>query len=78
MKKRLLREGVFQRKCYGCDLTEWMGRPIPIELEHKNGDSTDNRLENLTLLCPNCHALTETYRAKNVKPRWWNGQTRRT
>jgi hypothetical protein len=42
-----------------------MEQNIPLELEHKNGNNTDNRIENLTLLCPNCHALTETYRGKN-------------
>jgi hypothetical protein len=75
LKKRLLDERLLERKCYECGLTEWKNQPIPLELEHKNGNNTDNRLENLTLLCPNCHALTPTYRAKNMKPRWWNRQT---
>jgi hypothetical protein len=56
LKNKLLREGLFERKCYGCGLREWQGQPIPLELEHKNGKRSDNRLENLTLLCPNCHA----------------------
>ena len=42
---------------------------IPLELHHVNGDNRDNRLENLQLLCPNCHALTNTYRGKNNKSR---------
>jgi hypothetical protein len=67
LKNRLLDEGVFERKCYRCGLSEWLGQPIPLELEHKNGNSSDHRLDNLTLLCPNCHALTETYRGKNIK-----------
>ncbi len=67
LKNRLLDEGIFERRCYGCGLSEWLGQPIPVELEHKNGNSSDNRLENLTLLCPNCHALTETYRGRNIK-----------
>lgn len=65
LKKRLLKEKQFERKCYNCNNTEWLGNPIPIELEHKNGNNRDNRKENLTLLCPNCHALTPTYRGKN-------------
>ena len=65
LKKRLFNEGVFQRKCYQCERTEWNGQPIPTELEHINGVNTDNRLENLTILCPNCHAQTDTYRGKN-------------
>lgn len=65
LKNRLLKENIFERKCYVCNLTEWMDKQIPLELEHINGDRMDNRKENLTLLCPNCHAQTETYRGKN-------------
>ena len=67
LKNRLIKEKDFQYKCYNCNLTEWMGKPIPIELEHINGIHTDNRIENLTFLCCNCHALTDTYKGKNVK-----------
>ncbi len=42
------------------------GRPIPLELDHINGRRDDNRLDNLRILCPNCHAQTETYRGKNI------------
>jgi hypothetical protein len=67
LKTRLLLKGLLQRRCYRCGLTEWLGQAIPLELEHVNGDRSDNRLENLTLLCPNCHALTSTYRGKNKR-----------
>lgn len=67
LKKRLIREGLFEEICYNCKLTEWCGSKIPLELEHKNGINNDNRIDNLTLLCPNCHALTSTYRGKNIK-----------
>lgn len=66
LKKRLIKEKIFESKCYRCNLTEWLDNPIPLELEHINGNSLDNTLSNLTLLCPNCHALTPTYRAKNI------------
>lgn len=65
LKNRLLAEGIFQHQCVSCKLTEWLERPIPLEIDHINGDRRDNRLENLRLLCPNCHALTETYRGRN-------------
>ena len=67
LKLRLIREGLFEPKCYNCNLTSWRGHPVPLELEHKNGNPQDNSLDNLTLLCPNCHALTATYRGKNKK-----------
>ena len=66
LKKRLLEEDFFKYKCYGCQLTEWLNKPIPLELEHINGNHLDNSLDNLTLLCPNCHAATSTYRGKNI------------
>lgn len=65
LRLRLLREGVKKHQCESCLLTEWFGDPIPLELDHINGQRHDNRLENLQLLCPNCHALTPTYRGKN-------------
>jgi len=65
LKLRLIKEGYLIRKCYKCGNTEWMGEPIPIELEHINGNHFDNSLSNLTLLCPNCHAQTSTHAGKN-------------
>lgn len=67
LKKRLIREKYFEHKCYCCGNTEWMGKIIPLELEHINGINTDHSLINLTLLCPNCHAQTSTYRGKNKR-----------
>jgi len=50
-----------------CGLTEWLGEKIPIELHHINGDRNDNKLENLQILCPNCHTFTDNYRWKGTK-----------
>ena len=64
LKNRLIKEGYFESKCYNCNLIEWLGQPIPIELHHKDGNVENNLLENLTILCPNCHTLTDNYRGK--------------
>ena len=67
LKNRLLKEGLKERRCECCGLEKWLDSSIPLELHHINGDNKDNRLENLQLLCPNCHALTDSYRGKNNK-----------
>ena len=53
-------------RCECCGNTEWMGKPIALELHHVNGIKDDLRVENLQLLCPNCHAFTDNYRGKNI------------
>lgn len=67
VRQRLLEEGYKEHKCECCGLTEWLGNPIPLELHHKDGDRDNNVIENYSLLCPNCHALTDSYRGKNSK-----------
>lgn len=67
LKIRLIRAGIFEEKCYNCGNTIWMGKPIPLELEHTDGDKRNNSIENIKLLCPNCHAQTKFYRGKNIK-----------
>lgn len=66
LKNRLIKEGIFDWICSKCNLTVWLDKKIPLELDHINGDNSDNSLKNLRLLCPNCHAQTPTYRGKNI------------
>lgn len=65
LRIRLLEEGVFTAVCSSCTLQEWLGNQIPLELDHIDGNSRNHKLDNLRLLCPNCHALTPTYRGRN-------------
>lgn len=69
LKKRLLNEGILVYKCSNdkCNINRtWLGGDISLHLDHKNGDNLDNRIDNLRLLCPNCHSQTETYAGKNI------------
>lgn len=66
-KKLLFRLGLKTNKCECCGLTEWLGKPISCELHHINGDHTDNRIENLIILCPNCHSQTDNYAGRKNK-----------
>lgn len=62
LKKRLLDAGLLINRCVLCGLEgEWNGRSIVLQLDHINGKSTDNRIENLRMLCPNCHSQTDTF-----------------
>ena len=65
LRQRLIDEGLKQARCERCGLDAWQGELLPLTLDHINGDPTDNRLTNLRILCPNCHALTETWCGRN-------------
>lgn len=68
LKKRLLQDGLLVNQCYICgQLPEWNGKPLILQLDHINGISNDNRLENLRILCPHCHSQTETFAGKRFK-----------
>lgn len=70
LKARLFRKGIKEARCEICGWAEKSedGR-IPLELDHTNGNSRDNRLKNLRILCPNCHSLQPTHRGRNTKER---------
>ena len=76
LKKYLLAEDIFKPTCSSCNLSNWLTGSIPLELDHIDGDNSNNELSNLRLLCPNCHALTSTYRGKNKKNNGGDGRTR--
>lgn len=65
VRKKLLDEGYKEYRCECCQLTEWLNEPIPLELHHRDGNRFNNELNNFQLLCPNCHAKTDSYRGKN-------------
>jgi 5-methylcytosine-specific restriction endonuclease McrA len=67
LKKRLLRAGLLPSHCQECGLEDWRGRGISLELHHINGHGKDNRLENLALLCPNCHSQTDSWGGRNSR-----------
>lgn len=64
LKKRLFREGVKEYRCEKCGISEWNNEPIILELHHINGNHNDNHLENLQILCPNCHSQTVSFAGK--------------
>lgn len=67
IKLNLFRRGLKDKQCEKCRRKKWLGNDLPLELNHINGNDRDNRLENLEILCPNCHYFTPNYKSKNKK-----------
>ena len=67
LKGRLLGEGLKEHRCENCGISDWLGEPLSMALHHVNGDGRDNRLENLMLLCPNCHAQTPNFSGRALR-----------
>lgn len=67
VRNKLVKEGHWVYQCYNCKISDWDNKSLTLQLDHINGINTDYRLENLRLLCPNCHSQTDTYCGKNVK-----------
>lgn len=61
LKQKLLEDGLKENKCERCGISEWQGKPIVCQLHHIDGDETNNELDNLQMLCPNCHSQTDNY-----------------
>lgn len=69
IKPEHMKQAIIHLRGHRCELclnTEWQNLPIPLEVHHLDGEHLNNELENLQLLCPNCHALTENWRGKNI------------
>jgi len=67
LRLRLFKEGIFEKKCYTCNHDTWNELPIPLELDHIDGNHENNNLSNLRIICPNCHAQTKNHAGKNKK-----------
>lgn len=63
---RLIQEKLKEAKCERCQLTEWNGELIPLELHHIDGNNSNHKYLNLEILCPNCHSLTETHSTNKI------------
>lgn len=75
IKKIILKENLLPYICARCgNQGVWNGKPLNLQLEHKNGNNIDNRLENLEFLCPNCHTQTDTYGSKNTQQKIFNSR----
>lgn len=57
LKEKLFRENIKKQECELCGLSEWLGEPLTLELHHKDGNHFNNELDNLQILCPNCHSI---------------------
>lgn len=66
LRRRLLADGLKAARCERCGIEDWLGEPLTLALHHINGRNHDNRLENLQLLCPNCHSQTENFAGRNA------------
>lgn len=68
IKRKLFEAGMMENVCSSCGLgPEWNGKPITLQLDHINGVGDDHRIENLRILCPNCHTQTDSFAGRNLK-----------
>jgi len=66
LKLKLLDAKLLEYKCSECEILDWNGKPLSLQLDHIDGCNTNNRLDNLRILCPNCHSQTSTFAGRNI------------
>jgi len=71
LKLKLISEGIKEKKCESCGLSKWNGKEIPLELHHVDGNRFNNELNNLQIICPNCHAQTDNFCSKKYKKKYF-------
>jgi hypothetical protein len=77
LKSRLFTTGLKENRCERCGIAEWRGKALAMALHHINGNRRDNRLQNLSLLCPNCHSQTPNFSGRNTRRKWaWPAELR--
>ena len=67
LRKKLIEDGIKKNECELCGLNNWLGQNLTLELHHKDGNHYNNELNNLQILCPNCHSLTPNHSGKKYK-----------
>ena len=67
LKEKLIRDGLKEERCELCGCVDWLGQKLPLELHHKDGNHFNNNLDNLQILCPNCHAIQPGNSGANIK-----------
>ena len=67
LNRRLVAEGIKENRCEMCGINSWNGKQLQLELHHIDGNRNNHSLDNLMLLCPNCHSQTDNFRARNLK-----------
>ena len=67
LKRWLIKHGVKKNQCECCGISEWNGKKLNCALHHKDGNKHNNRIDNLIILCPNCHSQTDTFAGKNYR-----------
>lgn len=67
LRYNIINSNIFEYKCSKCNLNNWLGEKILLEIDHLDGNHWNNKKENLRFLCPNCHSITKNYKGKNIK-----------